>query len=110
MTKVNLPPPIDALVQSINDGDTERLLGLFAPDASVNDWGSSYTRARRNPRLERSRADRRQGSAHASRSVERSGDRVVLLTDWKSSFFTGPGRFTFTIENGKIKEWRITEV
>ena len=109
MTKIDLPRRSTRLVQSINDGDTERLLGLFAPDASVSDWGSSYSG------LAEIRAwnDRELIGAKGRLSVtrvERSGDRVVLLTDWKSSFFSGPGRFTFTIENGKIKEWRITEV
>lgn len=109
MTKVRLPPPIDALVQAINDGDTDRLLGLLAPDASVDDWGSKYVG------LDEIRAwNERELIGAKGRltvtSVERTGGRVVLLTDWKSNFFTGPGRFTFTIENGKIKEWRITEV
>jgi hypothetical protein len=109
LTKVILPPPIDALVKAINDGNTERLFGLLAPDACVDDWGSKYDGIDEIRTWNERELIGAKGRLTVT-SVERTGDRVVLLTDWKSNFFTGPGRFTFKIENGKIKEWRITEV
>ncbi|HEY6834449.1 MAG TPA: nuclear transport factor 2 family protein [Pseudolabrys sp.] len=109
MTDVVLPAPIDALVRAINGGDTEALMAVFAPGAVVDDWGSRYE----SPAQIRAWNDRELIGAKGTltvRSAEHHGNRVTLVTDWKSSFFTGPGRFEFTLENGKIKRWRISEL
>lgn len=106
MQDIVIPPPIDVLVKAINEGDTDRLLALFAPGATVDDWGSKYIG------LDQIRVwnDRELIGAKGVltvRSAERQGDRVVLVTDWRSNFFTGPGRFVFTLEDGRIRHWKI---
>ena len=108
MQNINLPAPIDALVRAINEGNSERLFAFFTPDASVDDWGSKYVG------LEQIRTwnDRELIGAKGVLTVtsaEQKGDRVTLMTDWKSNFFTGQGRFVFTLENGRIKIWKISE-
>jgi uncharacterized protein (TIGR02246 family) len=109
MSEPALPPLIDALVHAINAGDAEGVFSLFAPDAVVNDWGSEYTG------LDQIRAwnDRELIGAKGVltvRSVKQNGNRIALVTDWKSNFFSGPGRFEFTLDNGKIKQWTISEL
>lgn len=108
MQNVSIPAPIDTLVTAINTGDNDRLLDLLTPDATVDDWGSKYVG------LEQIRTwnDRELIGAKGVLTVtsaEQQGDRVTLMTDWKSNFFTGPGRFVFTLENGRIKNWKISE-
>ena len=31
------------------------------------------------------------------------------MTDWQSSFFSGTSKFTFTLDDGKVRQMRISE-
>lgn len=101
-----IPAPLDALVAAVNAGDTDRFLSLFTNDGVVDDWGTQYT----GPREIRAWSDRELIGAHGVmtvRALEHDQGRAVLLADWASTYYTGPGRFTFDIQGGKIARWTI---
>lgn len=36
--------------------------------------------------------------------VEEKGNTVSIAADWKSNYFTGPGRFVFVLKGDKIRD------
>lgn len=107
MAEIPLPPPIGALVQSINAGDTEGFLNLFTENGVVDDWGKQYI----GHRAIRAWSDRELIGAKGVmtvRSVATSDSSVTVVGNWKSNYYTGPGKFIFSIEGQKVAEWRIT--
>lgn len=102
-----LPSPVDAVVQAINAGDTKGFLGFFTPGGVVDDWGKRYV----GHAAIRTWSDRELIGAKGVltvRSVATQGSVVTLDGDWKSSVYTGPGRFIFRLEVPLVSEWRIT--
>lgn len=105
-----LPALITAMRDTLNRGDSAGYLALFAPDAVVDDWGSRYEGLKAIGEW----SDREQFDAKGRLTITRlisDKDGVVVFdTDWKSSFFSGAGRFAVTIRDGKISELRISEI
>jgi ketosteroid isomerase-like protein len=105
----DIPPLIVAMRDALNRGDAEGYLALFAPDAVVDDWGSRYEGlAAIRAWSQREQIDAK-GRLTITRVISDTGGVVVFDTDWKSSFFSGAGRFTVTVEGGKIQELLISE-
>ncbi|MGI6246820.1 MAG: nuclear transport factor 2 family protein [Pseudochelatococcus sp.] len=106
MQDLSIPAPLDALVSVINGGDTEGYLALLTEDSVVDDNGDRYV-----GKVEiKTWSDRELIGAKGVmtvQSVETHGTEIHLISDWKSNFYTGPGRFIFSIRDGKISEWRI---
>lgn len=108
MSEVALPHPVAAVVRSINAGDTEGFLDLFSERGVVDDWGRRFV----GRQAIRAWSDRELIGAKGMmtvRSVAARGSEVTVIGDWKSNFYTGPGKFIFRIEGRKVAEWRITE-
>ena len=108
MPVMTMPAPIEALVEAINIGDTERFLNCFTPMALVDDWGATYA-GRDEIRLWSDRELIGAGGVVTVRRATQDGERITLIVDWRSSLHSGPGRFTFTLENGKVTALRIAE-
>jgi ketosteroid isomerase-like protein len=105
----DIPELVRTMRDTLNRGDTEGYLALFAPDAVVDDWGSRYDGiAAIRAWSQREQIDAK-GHLTVTRVVSDSDGVVVFDTDWTSSFFSGPGRFTVTVRGGKIAELRISE-
>ncbi len=103
---VTLPPLLDRLIIAINAGDTAAFLALFPKDGVVDDWGDRYA----GIDAIRAWSDRELIGAKGALTVSNvstHGNEIAFDGDWKSSFFTGPGRFTLRIEDGRIREMRI---
>lgn len=104
-----LPPLIESLREAVNAGDTEAFLALFAEDGAVDDWGRRFA----GKAAIRSWSDKELIGAHGTLTFgevfEVSDTRVRLVADWKSSFFSGPGIFTFTLADSRIAEMTITQ-
>jgi hypothetical protein len=103
---VELPRPIDELVRTVNGGDTAGFLALLSDDCVVDDWGSIYS-GRHEIRVWSDRELIGAKGLMTVRHIEQSGPQICLLADWKSSFYTGPGRFLLHVASGKITSWRI---
>ena len=102
-----LPAPVAALVAAINGGDTRALMTLLARDAVVEDWGSVYASRAEIEDWNKRELIGAKGKLTVT-GARTKGDTVVLDTDWVSSFFSGAGRFTLTLADGKIKRWVIS--
>lgn len=102
----DLPSPLARLVETVNGGDTAGFLDLLAPDCVVDDWGSVY-RGRSEIKAWSDRELIGAKGIMTIRSIGQSGPDTEIIADWKSNFFTGPGRFTFRLQNDKVALWRI---
>ena len=103
---VTLPPPPQRLVAAINGGDTAAFLALFPADGVVDDWGDRYT----GVAAIRAWSDRELIGAKGTLTVSKvshEGSEIAFDGDWKSSFYTGPGRFTLRLDGDRIHEMRI---
>ena len=104
-----IPPLIAALRDATNSQDWPAFIALFHDDAVVDDWGSVY----RGTQAIKGWSDREmigaKGTLTITRVVTDKSDVIAVDTDWKSSFFSGAGRFTLTVKDGKISELRISE-
>ena len=104
-----IPPLIVALRDATNAQNWPAFVALFHDNAVVNDWGSVY----RGTQAIKGWSDREmigaKGTLTITRVVSDTGAVIAVDTDWKSSFFSGAGRFTLTVKDGKISELRISE-
>lgn len=98
---------ITKVLEAVNGGNTQAFLDLFATNGEVNDWGSVY----RGRREIEAWSDRELIGVNARfflRSSEESGDDASMQVDVGGDGFTGPSRFLLHLENGLIREMRIT--
>lgn len=104
-----LPTPVALFRDRVNAGDTDGVLALFSPDGAVIDWGRRFG----GHAAIRGWSDKELVGAHGTltitRVVEVEGNKVAVDTEWVSSFFTGPGRFSFTLEGELIRQLVISE-
>lgn len=106
---LDLPAPVAAFRDRVNAGDTDGVLALFPPDGVVIDWGRRFA----GHAAIRSWSDKElvgaKGTLTITGVVSADAQRVVVDTQWASSFFTGPGRFKFALEGGLIRQMEISE-
>jgi len=109
MADQTLPTVIESLRQAINRGDTEAFLAFFPEDGVVEDWGRRFS----GHAAIRGWSDKEligaKGTLTIAKVLSASPEKVEVMTDWKSSFFSGTSKFTFTLEGGKVRELRISE-
>jgi len=104
-----IPKLLAEFAAATNRGDMPAFLDCFAPDGVVDDWGRRFV----GHEAIRGWSDAETIGAHGTLTITKviSADdrRIVADTYWKSEAFTGPGRFTFALAGGKIKELKISE-
>lgn len=109
MTDPTLPPVIEALRAVVNRGDTDGFLALFPEDGVVEDWGRRFA----GHAAIRGWSDKEligaRGTLTFTRVLSVSPQRVEVMTEWKSNYFSGQGKFVFVLEGGRIREMRISE-
>lgn len=109
MADPTLPTAIESLRQAINRGDTDAFLAFFPEDGVVEDWGRRFS----GHAAIRGWSDKEligaKGTLTITKVLSVSPQRVEVMTDWQSSFFSGTSKFTFTLDDGKVREMRISE-
>ena len=105
----DIPELVRNMRDTVNRGDAEAYLALFAPNAVVDDWGSRYEGIAAIRGWSRREQIDAKGHLTITRVISDTDGVIVFDTDWKSSFFSGPGRFRVTVRDGKIAELRISE-
>ncbi|MGV3491325.1 MAG: nuclear transport factor 2 family protein [Devosia sp.] len=104
---LDVPAPVAAFRDRVNAGDTNGVLELFPPDGVVIDWGRRFV----GHAAIGGWSDKELVGAHGTLTitaiVSADARTVVADTQWTSSFFTGPGRFTFTLEGDLIRQMEI---
>jgi hypothetical protein len=107
MRSSELPDPINHFVETVNRGDTKSFLDFFTSDGVVYDSGRRFD----SQEAIRKWSDREFIGAKGYitvTNIERTNNGFHLKADWKSNYFTGPSRFTFVLQDKKIKELHIS--
>lgn len=102
----DIPAPVRAVVDAINDADYDAFVAAFTEDGSVDDWGRVLT----GPDGVRSWAQTDANGMSARMTVldaSTDGDVTRLHFDWKSDRFTGESNAYVTVRDGKVAEFRI---
>lgn len=103
---VELPTPVQAVVDAINAADYDGFVAAFAADGEVNDWGRVLT----GSDGVRSWAETDAIGMNARITVlgaSTDGDVTEIRFDWKSDRFTGESSAFVTVRDGKVTEFRI---
>ncbi len=106
MTDVTLPVEVQAVVDAINEGDTDAFVDAFAADGRVDDWGRVLTGS---DGVRSWAATDAIGQNARIDVVEAStdGDTTHIVFDWSSNRFNGRSEAYVTIAAGKVTEFRI---
>lgn len=96
-----LEPPIRAMIDATNRGDRDAMLAAFADDATLVDFGRTFT-----GRTEIARWDANENigvhSRFSVRSVDRSGRSVTVGVTVTGDGFNGDSSFRFDLEGDRI--------
>lgn len=106
MANPSMPQPVQALVDAINDADTDAFVAAFTDDGYVDDWG----RVLRGPDGVRSWADSDAIGAGAQMEVlaaDIAGDTVELRFAWRSRVFNGESTAFAVVRGDKLASFRI---
>ena len=97
----DLDPPIRAMIDATNAGDSPAFLEAFADDATLTDWGRTFT-----GRDEIARWNDNENIGAQSRievtGVERSGGTVTVGVAVSGDGYNGGGSFAFELAGGLI--------
>ncbi len=111
MSDATMPPAIREFFEATNDGDSERFVAAFGPDAYLNDWGREFHGP--DGAASWNRTDNIGKQAHfevrdvrAVRGDDLDGEYVVTVTVTGNGY-NGPGEFTFDLVDGLIARFVI---
>jgi len=106
MTETPLPTPVQALVDAINNADTEAFVDAFTADGFVSDWGT----VKSGPAGIRSWADSDAIGAGAQMTVlsaQTDADTTRIRFGWASSVFNGESDGIFVVAGDKLASFTI---
>lgn len=106
MTELDLPAPVQAVVDAINAGDYDAFVGAFTADGLVDDWG----RVLNGPEGIRSWAETDAIGRNARMTVltaTTDGDTTTLRFDWRSDRFNGESDAIVEVSGDKVASFRI---
>lgn len=101
-----VPAPVQAMVDAINDADTEAFVSAFAPEGFVSDWGT----VKSGPDGVRSWAGSDAIGAGARMTVlsaETEGDTTRIRFGWSSRVFNGESDGIFVVAGGRLASFTI---
>lgn len=104
---VGLEPPIQAMLDATNRGDSEALLAAFEHDAVLVDWGRTFTGKKA---IARWNDDENMGTQNRIdvTGVERSADGVAVSVSVTGTGYNGQGTLTFQLGARGIRRLVIT--
>ena len=105
----DVPKLLADFVAATNRGDTPVFLDFFTADGVVDDWGRRFVGHARIKEWSDAETIGAHGTLTITEVISADAQKIVVDTFWKSQAFTGPGRFTFALVGGKIKELKISE-
>lgn len=108
MADESLPTILIQFRDAINTGDTEAFLSFFPHDGIVEDWGRRFSGLTAIRGWSDQELIGAKGTMTYGNVIEETPERISLNVDWASSFFTGPGIFTFVLADDKIREVKIS--
>jgi ketosteroid isomerase-like protein len=102
-----LSPPIRAMVEATNRGDSRAFLDAFADDAVLDDWGRTFT-GRAEIAVWNERENIGVKSHIEPTSVEPDGDAIRVGVAVSGDGYNGGGAMTFTLRGDRIARMVIT--
>jgi hypothetical protein len=103
----DLEPAIRQMIDATNSADDEAFLDAFAEDATIDDWGRTFTGRDEIAGWN----DRENIGAHShieATSMERRGEETVVGVQVSGDGYNGGGAFTFTLAGDRIARMVIT--
>ena len=102
----DLDPPIRAMFDATNAGDSDAFLAAFADDAVLVDWGRTFTG---HEQIASWNANENIGvQSHIDvTGVARDGDRVITGVQVTGNGYNGGGSFAFETADGHITRMEI---
>ncbi len=102
-----LEPPIKMMIDATNRGDRDALLGAFAGDATLIDFGRTFAGKREIARWNDNENIGTQNRITVT-SVDRSGPSVAVGVTVTGNGYNGGGSLHFALENDRITRLLIT--
>ncbi|WP_164233644.1 nuclear transport factor 2 family protein [Microbacterium hydrocarbonoxydans] len=106
MTAPDVPAPVQAMVDAINDGDTEAFVAAFTPEGFVSDWGT----VKAGPEGVRAWADSDAIGAGAKMivlSASTEGDTTRIRFAWSSRVFNGESDGILVVSGDRLASFTI---
>ena len=103
----DLEPAIRQMIEATNSADDDAFLDAFAEDATIDDWGRTFTGHDEIAGWN----DRENIGVHShieATSVERRGEEIVVGVQVTGGGYNGGGAFTFTLAGNRIARMVIT--
>ena len=106
MSRIVVPPPVQALIDAINAADMEAFMSCFLIAGAINDHGRVLAGTDGVRRWAESDAI---GVGARMRLVEAGTTDATthLVFDWSSRVFNGRSEAFVTVRNGLVAEFRI---
>ena len=106
MSVDTVPPPVQAMIDAINAGDTEAFISAFAPDGFVSDWGTVKAGADGVRAWAASDAIGA-GAKMTVLSATTDGDTTRIRFGWSSSVFNGESDGIFVVSGDRLASFTI---
>ena len=103
---LNLDPPIAAMFDATNRGDSEAFLATFADDAVLVDWARVFTGKEEIARWNANENIGVQSHIEAT-AVERDGSTWIVSIQVTGNGYNGGGTFAFETGAGRITRVEI---
>ena len=97
-----LDPPIRAMLDATNAGDSAAFLDAFTDDATIVDWGRTFTGRDEIARWNDGENIGVQSHIEAT-GVERSGSTVTIGVAVSGNGYNGGGSFVFELDGDRIR-------
>lgn len=108
MSEPKLPGPINDFVEAVNRDDTDSFLAFFPSDGIVDDSGRRFVGHSAIREWSNSEFIGAKGHMTVTGVEQQTKNKVSIIADWVSNYFTGPTRFVFVLKDKRIQELRIT--
>jgi hypothetical protein len=105
---VDIPEPVQRLLDAANGHDTDALLASFTADGVVDDWGREFPGAD----AIRGWSDREFIGVDVTLEVTGvtvAGDDTTIAAQVGGSGFNGPSHFTFAVRDGLVSRMTIRQ-
>jgi hypothetical protein len=104
---LELEAPIQTMIDATNRGDSDALLGAFADDAILTDWGRTFTG---KSEIARWNSDENIGTRTKIRvtGVERSGAETTVRVVVSGNGYNGSGVLSFRLNGDSIRRLFIS--
>lgn len=102
-----IPAPLQAFIETTNQGDSEAFVALFTPDGVVNDWGNEYHGTEEIAHWNQTDNIGKQSQFTLQDAQSLAPDQWRLTIKVAGNGFNGVSPFNFTLADDQIKSMVI---